>query len=93
MPTAKVTPADVIGKAAVKRLAVAGFDIVARPALKRVRYKYTCPMCGYSEYGGQKLEAFADWGLIWHRGCVSPYEVTPSKRGKNKPMIRVEEPL
>ena len=81
-----IRPEAVVGAAAVMRLRAAGFDIIPRPQRRWVPTRFTCLMCGYSSLGGPGLDAFADWGFVWHRACVTPYQTAPSKRHDVKPM-------
>ncbi len=86
-------PADIVGIYAVKALRLAGFTLTwdpPRPPKTRARFR--CQMCGYAEFGGLELDAFADWGLIWHRACVDPDETSPMRRGSNRPMTVEQVP-
>lgn len=84
------TPDEIIGRASVQRLRLAGFEIRRRQSI--VPTRFTCPMCGYSEVGGAKLDAFADWGEVWHRACVNPRQIAPSRRPPNvQPMTTTRE--
>jgi hypothetical protein len=63
-----MTPEQIIGEAALKRLVVAGFDVTRRPPPPATVSRYTCA-CGYSARGGEGVDAHAEWGRWWHRAC------------------------
>lgn len=87
--------AEVIGEAAIKRLRLAGYDVVRRTAedadaIEVVRWK--CPHCGtiHAPALGQHADTFLDWGESWHRPCVPSGRVSPAKRGDRRPMVEIE---
>lgn len=84
-------PVAVIGAAAVKRLRAAGFDIVKRRP--KTVSRWTCPHCQavHAPALGLRAAVFFDWGLVWHRDCVTGYQTAPSKRGDRLPM-REDQP-
>lgn len=82
--------AAIIGREAVARLLLAGFDIMRRPPPEKMVSRYTCPHCGYSARGGEVRNVSAEWGKWWHTTCV-PYP--PSYYDTRwKPMTETREP-
>ncbi|MGF3022657.1 hypothetical protein ACQVP2_07495 [Methylobacterium aquaticum] len=83
-----MNPADIIGAAAVKRLHLAGFDIVrARP--EKTTLRWTC-RCGavHAPKLGQRADTYADFGQVWHRPCVPPEQASWRPRSGFLPMVQ-----
>jgi hypothetical protein len=88
-----VNPEDLIGHEAVARLRLGGFEIVPKPpAEPKLRARFTCPHCGFSSFGGKHLNAYAEWGQVWHEPCVPFPPPPPYERGKERPMLKTYEP-
>ena len=82
---------EVIGEAAIMRLELAGYDVVRREPRDTPRWR--CPHCSaiHQPAAGIWADMFLDWGEMWHRPCVTKYQVAPSKRGDRRPMIEEAE--
>ncbi len=84
MPNKHVDATTIIGRGAMKALQAAGFEVV-RTAVMTHRARYTCPECGVKLLAWHP-DYYADYGEIWHRPCVPPSVVAPSRRGNLRPM-------
>lgn len=80
----KLEPRFIIGEGAMKALQVAGYEVVPVEQIKE-RALYTCPECGVKLLAWHP-DYYADYGQVWHRPCVPPSIVAPSRRGKLRPM-------
>jgi hypothetical protein len=86
-----ITPEEMLGRAALIRLKLAGFEVVPVDATPpETVTRYTCPHCGYTAIGGELENVSAEWGKAWHRACVpvafSYYDT------QWKPMLETQEP-